>query len=284
MSDVLVYAVESRAESVRTLLAAACGATGLGARIELYGTGSLYQRLGPRRGAPFPDIVVWFGAYAARAAAVDDLLQPFRPPWVPDGAVHDPDWKWTTLEYSTIGAVGSPALSGWPDLTAVPRLGLADPERSETGMAMLLAVLDRARQVEGDAESGWSWWQRRAQTGMLLAEDDAGALASVESGAASHALSLAAAAAPISGLAPLPHAIGLAAASRNADAARRVLEWLTSEAAGATLRLSGWQAATNGLGILLAGAPPLDIEWARQHYVAARRRWAQSGFGPTIQA
>jgi len=282
MTDVLVYSNESRAETVRALLGTACAATGISARLESYGSGSLYQRLGPRRGAPFADIVVWFGPFAARAAALDDLLQPHRPPRTPDGVAHDPDWKWTTLDYSAIGALGSPGLSTWPDVTAAPRLTLADPERSEVGMALLLAVLDRARQVDGDVESGWTWWQRRAQAGMALAEDDAGAWSLVDGGNASHALTLAPAALPIGSLAPLPNAIGLAAGSRNADAARRLLDWLTSEAAGATLRLSGWQAASNGLGALLAGAPPLNVEWARQQYTAARQRWAQSGFGPTI--
>ena len=108
MSDVLVYATESRGDVVRSLLAEACSATGVGARLEMYGTGSLYQRLGPRRAAPFPDIVMWFGPFAARAAAVDALLQPYQPPRVPDHLEHDPEWKWTTLSYSAVGLIGSP--------------------------------------------------------------------------------------------------------------------------------------------------------------------------------
>jgi ABC-type Fe3+ transport system substrate-binding protein len=283
MSELLVYATESRAETARALLGAGCAATGTAARLELYGSGSLYQRLGPRRGPPLPDVVLWFGPYVARAAALGGLLQPYKPPRVADGAARDPDWKWTTLEHTAIGLVGSPAVASWQDLAAVPRLALADPERSEVGMSLLLATLDRVRQLDGDVEAGWSWWQQRAKAGMLLAEDDGATVALVEAGSASHALTLSGSAPSMSGLAPLPHAIGLAASSRNADAARRLLEWLTSEAAGATLRLSPWQAATNGLAALLTAAPPLDIDWAREQYTAARKRWAQSGFGPTIQ-
>jgi ABC-type Fe3+ transport system substrate-binding protein len=284
MSDVLVYTTESRADAARVLLGAACAATATAARVELFGSGSLYQRLGMRRGPPFPDVVLWFGPYAAQAAGLDGLLQPYTPPRLADRAAHDPDWKWTTLDHAPIGVAGSPAVPSWQDLVAVPRLALADPERSEAGMSLLLATLDRARQVDGDVERGWIWWQHRAQTGLLLAEDDATAAALVEAGSASHALTLAGSAARMPGLAPLPHAIGMATSSRNTDAARRLLDWLTSEAAGATLPLSPWQASTNGLAGLLAGAPPLDIDWARQHYTAVRQRWAQSGFGPTLQA
>ena len=92
-----------------------------------------------------------------------------------------------------------------------------------------------------------------------------------------------ASAAPLAGLAPLPHTIGLAANSRNVDDARRLLDWIVSDAAGAMLRMTPWQADANGLQALLAAAPVLDVEWARQQYTAARRRWAQSGFGPLVE-
>ena len=86
MTDVLVYAVAAREPIARKLLGAACQASGMGARLELYGSsGSLYQRLGPRRAAPFPDIVMWFGPFAARAAALDGLLQPYQPATAADG-------------------------------------------------------------------------------------------------------------------------------------------------------------------------------------------------------
>src|SRR6266850_584672 len=107
MSDVLVYAIAARESTARRLLGAACQASSIGARLELYGSsGSLYQRLGPRRAAPFPDLVLWFGPFAAQAAALDGLLQPHQPTSVADGVVHDPEWRWTALEYASIGVVG----------------------------------------------------------------------------------------------------------------------------------------------------------------------------------
>jgi ABC-type Fe3+ transport system substrate-binding protein len=284
MTDVLVYAVAARENAARRLLAAACQASGIVARLELYGSsGSLYQRLGSRRAAPFPDIVLWFGPFAAQAAAVDGLLQAYQPPVVADAAMHDPQWRWTTLDYSSIGVVGPPGISTLQDLTAVAGLAVADPERSETGLSMLLATLDRARQAEADVERGWAWWQQRVRQGAQLAEDDAGAVELVGDPSVSHALTLTEAGAALVGLAPLPHAIGLAASSRNADAARRLLDWLTGKDAGAALRLSPWQAASNGLQPLLSAAPTLDVDWCRQQYAAARARWAQSGFGPSVQ-
>jgi ABC-type Fe3+ transport system substrate-binding protein len=281
MTDVLVYVHAARLEVARALLGAACGATGLGARLDVYGSGSLYQRLGPRRAQPLPDLVWWFGPYAAQAAGADSLLQEYKPPRVADGAPHDAQWKWLGLEHSTAGVVGS-GVTAWQDVSKVPRLAMADPERSEVGLILLLASLDRARQTDGDVERGWNWWQQRAHDGLVLAEDDAGAVALVQSGRASHALTLNPAGAPIAGLAPIPHAIGLAATSRNVEAGRRMLDWLASDAAGAQLTLSAWQSSTNGLAALQQAAPPLDVEWGRQQYVAARQHWAQSGFGPSL--
>src|SRR5205814_1848974 len=111
--------------------------------------------------------------------------------------------------------------------------------------------------------------------------DDEAAAALVQVGSASHALTLSAVAPPLGGLAPIPHAIGLATSSRNIDPARRLLDWMLSEAAAASLSLSPWQAATNSLGGLLLASPPLDVDWARQQYSATRGRWAQSGFAPS---
>jgi ABC-type Fe3+ transport system substrate-binding protein len=285
MADVLVYAVASRERTARKLLGAACQASGIGARLELHGSGSLYQRLGPRRAAPFPDLVIWFGPFAAGAAAIDGLLQPYQPPSVADALVHDPDWRWTTLDYASVGMVGPPGVVlNVQDLAAVGRLAFADPERSEVGLSILLTMLDRARQVESDVERGWSWWQQRMRSGVELTEDDASAVAMVGDSGVSHALSLAEAGSPLAGLAPVPHAIGLAAGSRNADAARHLLDWLTGAEAGAMLRLSPWQAASNSLRTLLSAAPALDVEWARQQYTAARTRWSQSGFTPILKA
>jgi ABC-type Fe3+ transport system substrate-binding protein len=284
VSDVLVYAVASRAQTVRTVLGLACQATGVGARLELYGTGSLYQRLGPRHAAPPPDVILWFGPFAAQAAANDGLLQPYQPAATADAAVHDPNWRWTTLDYLSVGALGTPAANNLADAAGVPKLALADPERSEVGMSILLATLDGSRQTLGDVERGWSWWQQRARSGVVLTEDDAGAVTAVGEGGVTHALSLVETAALLGGLAPVPNAIGLAASSRNVDAARRMLDWLTVEAASVALPKSPWQAANNGLAQQLAAAPPLDVAWCQQNYTAARQRWAASGFAPTLQA
>jgi ABC-type Fe3+ transport system substrate-binding protein len=227
-------------------------------------------------------MLMWFGPFAASAAALDGLLQAYQPSRVPDGIIHDPDWKWTTLDYSAIGVIGDPPVSSWADLASVPRLEIADPERSEAGLSILLSVLDRARQVDSDAERGWAWWQQRAEAGLVLTEDDGSASALVGAGGASHALTLSPDSTPVAGLAPIPHTIAVAGGSRNLEATHQLMDWLTSERAGALLKFSPWQASSNGLATLLQSAPPLDIDWARQQYTPTRQRWAQSGFGPTF--
>src|SRR5205814_10695378 len=136
----------------RTLLAAACRASGVGAQLELYGSGSLYQRLGPRHAQPLPDVVMWFGPFAAQAAANDGLLRPYQPPQLAEAAVHDSEWRWTTLDYSSVGIVGPPGITSLQDAATVAGLALANPERSEVGLNILLATLDHARQVDGDVE------------------------------------------------------------------------------------------------------------------------------------
>jgi ABC-type Fe3+ transport system substrate-binding protein len=285
MSEVLVYAAAPRMHAARTVLAAACQATGISAQLEVFGTGAMYQRLGPRHAPPLPDLVLWFGAVAADAAAMDGLLQPHQPARLADGAVHDPGWRWTTLDFTPIGWIGrsgSAAVTSIQDLAAVPTLAVADPERSEVGLSIMLAMLDRARQVESDVERGWSWWQERVSRGIALAEDDERAVALVGEGMASHALSLAEVGMPMAGLAPIPNAIGLAANARNVVGARRLLDWVTGEQAATALRRSPWRASSNGLQALLAAAPPLDLGWCRQQYTASRRRWALSGMGPVI--
>src|ERR1700680_912252 len=122
MTDVLVYAVASREKAARMLLGAACRASGVGARLELYGSGSLYQRLGPRHALPLPDLVLWFGPFAAAAAASDGLLQPYRPARGAEGAVHDPEWRWTSLDSSSVGIVGPPGIASLQDLATVTGL------------------------------------------------------------------------------------------------------------------------------------------------------------------
>jgi ABC-type Fe3+ transport system substrate-binding protein len=285
VTDVLVYAAAPRERLARVALAEACRATGIGVRLEVFGSGSLYQRLGPRHGPPLPDVVLWSGPFAAHAAGLDGLLQPYQPARIAEGAIHDPGWRWTTLDYSVIGVIGATPIGAWQELLSVPKLGLADPERSEAGMAILLASLDRARRVESDVERGWAWWLQRARGGLALAEDEAGAVALLQAApaaaAATHALSLSdERAVAVPGLAPIPNAVGVATNARNVEAARRLVDWLTGETAAAALRLSPWQAASNGLQPLMTAAPPLNVDWCREQYTATRRRWAQAGLAP----
>jgi ABC-type Fe3+ transport system substrate-binding protein len=281
MAEVLVYVASPQASTARGILSAACRAVGVGARIELYGSGSLYQRLGPRHAPPLPDIVLWFGPFAAHAAALDNLLQPYQPRQVAPNAAHHPDWRWTTLDYWTIGTVGAQPASALADVAAVPHLALADPERSEAGMSILIASLDRARTVEGDVERGWSWWQERVRKSVTLVEDEAEVIGAANDGQVSLGLTLFSdRALRVDDLALMPNAIGLAASARNEDAARQLLDWMTSESAASVLRVSPWQPTTQ---TLLASAPSLDVDWARSQYSATRQRWAQSGLGPAIR-
>lgn len=279
MSDeVLVYATLARAAEARKILGAACAATSISARLELYGSGSLFQRLGPRHAPPLPDLVLWNGPFAAHAAALAGLLQGYRPARVADAAVHDAQWRWTTLALSSFSVDGSPAVGSFAELGSVPRLALADPERSEAGLMLLLASLDSARQREGDAERGWAWWQQRAQIGMRLFEDEASARAALgPGGGPSHTIGLSDSGPSLPGLAAMPNAVGLAANARNVEAARALLDWLCGPAAAAFVAVSPWNAAPSA-----AGAPALDVDWATGQYNAARRRWSQSGFGPTL--
>jgi ABC-type Fe3+ transport system substrate-binding protein len=264
VSDILVYVAAPRAQVARSVLSAACRATNTSVRIDVYTTGALYQRLGPRKAPPFPDLVWFFGPYAARAAALDGFLQSYQPSRVADGAAHDPDWKWTAVDYSPISIVGA------ADPTLVSRLAVADPERSEAGLSILLASLAI------DEERGWQWWKQRADRGLWLTEDDASALTAVNERVADAALTLQDTGSPLSGWAPLAHAIGLAASSRNPDGARQLLDWVTGPDAAGLMRYSPWQSSISAL-----QTPVVDAEWGRQHYASVRQRWAASGFGPS---
>src|SRR5689334_2808439 len=122
MTDLLVYVVDARAESGRAALASACASIGARVRIESFGTGALYQRLSQRPVPPPPDLIWWFGPFAARAAASDGFVTSPAP-----------------VEYSSIGVLGADHVDSLEDLGAVPRLAMADPARSEVGMALLLA-------------------------------------------------------------------------------------------------------------------------------------------------
>ena len=236
-----MYASSARADAARTQLAAACAETGLNVRLEVFGTGALYQRLSARRAPPAPDVTFWFGPFAATAAAADGLVQ----------NVH-------MIDFSPVAVVGS-SVQSLSELSGVPRLAMPDPERSEVGMAIVLAMLDASRRTQEDA---WAWLQQRARAGLLLAEDDAGALALVQTGAASHSLTLSPDGAPLSDLPSVPHAVALAANSRNVGDATRLLEWLTARTTGPS--------------------STLDINWCTQNYNATRQRWAQSGFSPSF--
>jgi hypothetical protein len=283
MSEILVFTPTAGADGVRSLLSSACQATGTSARLEVFGSsGSLFQRLRARRAPPPPDLVLWWGAYAAHSAALDGLLQPYRPANVPSGVAHDAEWHWVAVDFQAPTIGGDPLLSTFQDLATLQRLAVADPERSEAGMMAVLAVLDRARQQEGDAEQGWAWWQRRKQAGMALAEDDTNALEMLRERSVTHALTFQNGGSPVAGLAPIPHAIGLPAGARDVESARRMVDWLVSEAANRPGSLSLWQAATNGLRSVLDAAPPLDVDWATRQYASVRTRWARSGFGPAL--
>jgi ABC-type Fe3+ transport system substrate-binding protein len=288
MSDGLavVFTTQARAEFARRVLGVACPATGVAARLEVFGSsGSLYARISGRREGPRGDVVVGLGPYLAHAAAGQRLLEAFQPPRAADGIPHQAEWRWTALDASAW--VVSPGVQRLDDLLDVPRLGLVDPARSEVGLMGVLASLDRFRQAEGDAERAWLWWQRRVRSGVMLAEDQT---ALVQAGStAGHLLGLGSldGGAPLAGLAPLPNAVGLLTGSRNADAARRVLGWLLSADAADTISsaggLSWWQAASNGLSALSQGAPPLDVDWTFQQYRAARERWLEQGFSPAAR-
>lgn len=151
----------------------------------------------------------------------------------------------------------------------------------------VLTSLDRARQAEGDPERGWAWWQRRVRSGVALLVEPSGSAAAPP---ASHVLGLGSldGGAPLSGLAPLPNAVGLVAGGRNRDAARTLLTWLVSpdaaDAVSAAGGLSWWQAGANGLTSLAQSAPPLDVDWATGQYRAVRERWLQQGFSPASGA
>ncbi len=282
MTDVVVYAVEARAAFARSVLASACQALGINAQLEVFGSGSLFQRLRTRRRPPPPDLVLWFGPYAAHAAALSDLLQSYQPRGVPEGAAHDQDWRWVATDFQPFVVTGTPTVATLNDLATAPRLSLADPERSEQGMAAVLAMLDGARQTSGDVERGWAWWQKRVQYGVVLTDEESGAAEAQQQGLVTHALTLQDAPTVLGALAPLPHAMALAAGSRNTAAAQRLLDWLVSFDAIRPTSRSVWRRDSNGLRQLQETAPPLDVDWAARQYAAVRRRWAQSGFGPTI--
>jgi ABC-type thiamine transport system substrate-binding protein len=277
----VVFAPDARADFSRRLLTAACAATGVAVRLEVFrSSGSLFARVTGRREGLRGDVLIGLGPYLAQAVAVQGAMERFQPPRVSDVAPHHAEWRWTALDASAW--FSSPAVAGFDDLQDVPRLALLDPAHSEVGVMAVLASLDRARQAEGDPERALSWWQRRVRSGVVLADDEAG----LKDPQASHALALGAldGGGPLPGLAPMPHAVGLLSGARNADSARKLLAWLVSpDAADAVTSAGGlsyWQSGANGLSNLLQAAPPLDVDWTYDQYRPTRARWLQQGFSP----
>ncbi|HEY3059487.1 MAG TPA: substrate-binding domain-containing protein [Chloroflexota bacterium] len=275
MTDVLVYAPLARADAVRGTLARACRATGVPVRLELFhSSGSLFQRLRARRAPPPPDVILWSGPYAAHAAALDNLLQPYQPPMVPPNAAHEAGWRWLAVEFDTLSIAGEPNMASVEELASAPRLAVTDPERSEHGMFALLATLDRARQKEGAVESGWTWWSRRRAAGIELAANTSEAISWLAQLRVTHVFGLAAGTTPLTGLAPVPHAVALPVGGQHPDQARQLVDWLASPDASGAGGLSVWQADANGLRAVLDASPPLDVDWGTRQYVSVRRRWA----------
>jgi ABC-type Fe3+ transport system substrate-binding protein len=272
MTDVLVGATLSHAVRVRGMLATACRATGMSIAVDVFSSGSLYQRLRARRASPMLDLLLWSNPYAAHAAAQAGLLRAHQPAALSERAQRHPEWYWPAAESQSFRVIGQPPTDTFQELASVPRLAVADPERSEVGTMLLLASLDRARQIDGDAELAWTWWARRVQSGIRLADDDPTAFDTVRRGRATHAAGLAEQGSTLGGLAPVPLAVSLSAGAPNIDAARRLFDWLVSQ------DTTGSVAAA-----MLDVAPPLDIDWGTQQYNTVRTRWAQSGYSPAVE-
>jgi ABC-type thiamine transport system substrate-binding protein len=282
----LVYATPGRAPVLRPLLQAACRAVGVGVRLELLDTGSLFRRLHLESGEPKADVVAGSGPYALHAAALDAFLEAHQPaaaaPPVANLLGHEASWRWAALDYSPWTLVGDPPVDQL-DSPAVKTLAVPDPARSEMGVMLLLGELDRARQTDRDTDAVWARWRERSVDGrLLLVDEPAAAVAAVTDGRASHArVAAAAGGTPLPGLAPLPNAVGLVKGAPHEAAARQLLDWLLGEPAGAALAggptLSPWQADRNGLAALAAAAPALDLAWTFGQYRAVRKEWLARG-------
>jgi hypothetical protein len=258
VADVLVYATAARAEAARRLLGVACRATGAVARVEVFNSsGSLFGRLTQREG-PRGDLVLGFGPYLLQAAALEGLLEPYRPRGVTDTTVHHTRWLWTGLESAAWWV--APGVPNLQELGGARRLALPDPARSEVGIMAVLATLDYARRVEGDPDGAWSWWQRRIASGVVLTED-----AATPAAGASHVLRLGPleGGAPLTELAAMPHPVALLAGARNADAARALIDQLIGAAPTPT------------------ATEYTDVEWTLGQYRAVRERWLSSGWSPS---
>jgi ABC-type Fe3+ transport system substrate-binding protein len=271
----LVYSTPNRLPLARAVLAAACRAGDSGVRLEALSSGSLFRRLHLESGEPRADLVLGNGPYLAEAAARDGFIE-----------------GWSALDVSPFVVVGTPPIGHVEQLGdgALRALALPDPARSEVGVMLLLAMLDRARR-QGGAPDPWTVWSRRAAEGTLLLTDGPDtALEALAGGRASHALVPGPAAAsgapgtPLMGLAPVPNAVGLVRGAPHEAQARALLAWLVGGDAAASVAgaggLSPWAADTNGLATLRAAAPPLDVDWTFGQYRAVRQRWLALGLSP----
>jgi ABC-type Fe3+ transport system substrate-binding protein len=278
------------------MLAAACRATGIEARLELVSPGSLFRLLRGQRDHPRVDMAMSLGPYLPEASAREGLLEPHRPSrWPGDAlgdqasAMRESEWRWVALDFLPFRLIGAPPVESVEELSgsAVPRLAMPDPLRHESGLMALLVTRDRFRhehRTDVGPESGWDWWLQRAHVGLELTEDAVGAVAAVRTGRATHALVLGAPedgtsqAVPVQGLAPVPNAVALVKGAPHADSARTLLDWLVGPDGAAVVNdlgsLSPWHADANGLRRLAQTAPPLDVGWTLQRARATRTDWA----------
>lgn len=285
---VTVYAAASYAPLARDLLGIACRAAGAEARLDLGSSGALFQRLRTEQDEPVADLLLG-GPLLAETAAREELLGPWSPamPAVTDLLVGAPrDGRWLPLGFAPFVVAGVPPASSLEDLRGgdVSRLALLDPRRTESGMFATLAILDRARQAEGDAERGWTWLNDRVARGVSFQEAPGGTAEAVRSGASSHALLLRAelpeGLAPVStlrDLAPIPVAVGLVTKGPHPELAGALLEALLSEQARRALAARGFSSAlppdVAALRALVPDARPFDVEWAYQQYNRVRAEW-----------
>lgn len=288
-----VYAPPARAPLARGVLAAACRALGWRVNVEWMASGALFHRLRSERKAAQAAVVLSHGPYLLELAAREDLLAPYTPPASPPGqglTLHNPEGLWHSLDFAPVLVHGRPAADS-PDAlagSAVSRLVVPDPGRSEDGMMVLLASLDWGRGKLGHVDRGWDWWKERASSGLLLTGDPGQALDAVQRGAASHALVLgvpppgAPDTLPVRGFAPTPHTVGLVEGGARREEAVALLDWLLASAGADAVAagggLSPWHAGRNGLASLAAEAPAFDATWTFDSYRQARTEWGRQRF------
>lgn len=293
--SLLVLCVEDRAQVARAVLAAACRATGVSARLEVVkGSGSLFRSLYVSRDQPQADLVWSLGPFMADIATRENLLASHEPTsWPPSGiaaplekAAHDAEWRWGAFDFLVPAVAGEPAIANPDEVNSgqVVRLAVADPMISERGHLLVMALHHRAEMREYDA---WEWWGNRAAAGIELVPTVAAAIEAARSGRASHAIFYAdgVSGAPgsrlLQNVAPMPNALAVVRGTPRLEKARLVYDWLMGPGGAEALRASGqgglsvWHAETNGLQALASGAPAFDLEWAAGRYLSVRVRWAE---------